>query len=97
MLLTRAAVARPLIAACPCSTLFLRPLGTAVGPQLAAWRVKQPLSIRRRTAAFSSNMPSAAVAPGELPAALQGLQPEALWRHFGELSKLPRPSKHEGR
>ncbi|PSC67193.1 aminoacyl-histidine dipeptidase [Micractinium conductrix] len=34
---------------------------------------------------------------GELPAALQGLEPEALWRHFGELSKIPRPSKHEGR
>lgn len=30
-------------------------------------------------------------------AALQGLQPEALWRHFGELSKIPRPSKHEDR
>lgn len=34
---------------------------------------------------------------GELPAALQGLQPEALWRFFGELSAIPRPSKHEGR
>ena len=32
-----------------------------------------------------------------LPPALEGLQPEALWRHFGELSKIPRPSKHEER
>ncbi|KAL4434503.1 hypothetical protein ABPG75_000944 [Micractinium tetrahymenae] len=40
---------------------------------------------------------AAAMPSGELPAALQGLQPEALWRFFGELSKIPRPSKHEGR
>lgn len=30
-----------------------------------------------------------------LPAALEGLQPAALWRFFGELSAIPRPSKHE--
>lgn len=40
---------------------------------------------------------SAAAAAGELPPALAGLEPAALWRHFGELSKIPRPSKHEGR
>lgn len=33
----------------------------------------------------------------ELPAALQGLEPAGIWAHFGELSKIPRPSKHEGR
>lgn len=44
------------------------------------------------SAAAAAAMPS-----GELPAALQGLQPEALWRFFGELSTIPRPSKHEHR
>ena len=29
--------------------------------------------------------------------ALEGLEPEALWRYFGALTQLPRPSKHEGR
>jgi hypothetical protein len=40
---------------------------------------------------------SAASAQNGLPAALLGLQPEVVWQHFGELSKIPRPSKHEGR
>lgn len=41
--------------------------------------------------------PAATATAGELPPALVGLEPAALWRHFGELSKIPRPSKHEGR
>lgn len=32
-----------------------------------------------------------------LPAALEGLEPPALWKIFGQLSAIPRPSKHEER
>ncbi len=28
--------------------------------------------------------------------ALQGLDPSAVWKYFGEITKIPRPSKHEG-
>lgn len=42
----------------------------------------------------SSTMPSN-VSP--LPEALEGLEPRSLWRYFGELSSIPRPSKHEGK
>ena len=27
--------------------------------------------------------------------AIKGLQPELLWKYFAEISKIPRPSKHE--
>lgn len=41
---------------------------------------------------------TAAASPSSvLPPALEGLQPETLWRHFGTLSSIPRPSNHEGR
>jgi dipeptidase D len=38
-------------------------------------------------------MPAAA---RPLPAALEGLEPATLWSLFGQLSAIPRPSKHEG-
>ena len=35
--------------------------------------------------------------PSALPQALEGLEPPALWEIFGQLSSIPRPSKHEER
>lgn len=32
-----------------------------------------------------------------LPSALEGLEPAGLWKYFGALTQLPRPSKHEGK
>lgn len=58
---------------------------------------RTPPPTRSAFACLHRDMPSAVAANGGLPAALQGLQPEGLWRHFGELSKIPRPSKHEER
>ena len=28
---------------------------------------------------------------------INGLKPEIIWKHFETLTKIPRPSKHEGR
>jgi dipeptidase D len=30
-----------------------------------------------------------------MPNPIDGLKPEGLWHYFAELSKIPRPSKHE--
>ena len=28
---------------------------------------------------------------------VEGLKPEIIWKHFETLTKIPRPSKHEGK
>jgi hypothetical protein len=38
---------------------------------------------------------ASAMANTTLPAALEGLEPAGLWALFGQLSSIPRPSKHE--
>ena len=30
-----------------------------------------------------------------MSAAIEGLKPELVWKYFAEISRIPRPSKHE--
>jgi hypothetical protein len=50
------------------------------------------------TAEAIAEQPSAAsVAPEDDAHVLAGLEPPQLWHYFGEICRIPRPSKHEHR
>lgn len=76
----------------PCRSALARCTDHLGVPYIGSSNAPPPPTARPLHTDAAAAMPS-----GELPAALQGLQPEALWRFFGELSAIPRPSKHEGR
>ena len=55
------------------------------------------LSSMAAGAAVAAPCTEVVVAPAvSAPAAVSGLEPAALWRFFGELTQIPRPSKREG-
>ena len=53
------------------------------------------LRAQRFPTCATSVMPAVIEKP--LVKAVAGLEPEALWRYFAELTQIPRPSKHEGK